>query len=332
MGTKRYIFLFLYVSVICVFAGSVVADTVIPYTLTNGWTYGADHPETLQLTENPLGGVIVDIDIPELTEEGGLTASRHALPGYSLHNQGFIQLEYSSLSSVLTGTPEGPSLCLEIEFEDAGNEPYWMGVDLWQDTGGYSLQTWFQSYDYETPAPGGLSVTEGALGFYSNGSLVFPYFIDAAGSVVSPLVIWDISGIIGTQNYRCDNDFEGHTPAISTITASVNLDQVVYGPGNPFTIDPLYGWVFMPPDVPDIGYSLDEGNLVYFYSSDPVLNYNITEGAWSTVGPKGWIYANWPFIYELDTGDLWFAWPPVDGLWVYHFSTSQWLISPRILP
>ncbi|MHC4537261.1 MAG: hypothetical protein ACYS6K_25240 [Planctomycetota bacterium] len=334
---KRYIILFLYVSVICVFTGSVVADTIIPYTLTNGWTYEVVDWTTLVLTENPLGGIIADIYIPEDTDDGGLKASRHDLPDYSLHNQGFIQLEYSSLSSVITGTPEGLDLCLEIEFYDAGNVRYEMAMDLWQDAGGYYFETWFAAegifdYGFETPVPDGVSIAEGALGLFSNGSHVFPYFIDAAGSVVSPFVVWDVSGITGTHNYSCDNDFEGATTPGSTITASVNLEQVVHGPGNPFTIDPLSGWIYMPPGVPDIGYSLDEENLLYFFSYGPVLNYNFTTGLWDTEGPEDWIYANWPFIYELDTGDLWFAWPPVDGLWVYHFSTSQWLISPRILP
>ncbi len=94
----------------------------------------------------------------------------------------------------------------------------------------------------------------------------------------------------------------------------------------------LSGFIFMPPGVPDIGYSLDENDLLYFYSSEPVLNYNITEGQWKTTGPEGFIYANWPFIYELDPGDLWFALPPLDGLWVYHFSTGEWTVSPRTIP
>ena len=97
-------------------------------------------------------------------------------------------------------------------------------------------------------------------------------------------------------------------------------------------IGTLSGLIFIPPGVPDIGYSLDEGDLLYFYSSVPVLNYNFTTGQWDTEGPKGLIFANWPFIYELDTGTLWFALPPVSGLWVYHFSTGQWEVLPRIIP
>jgi len=96
-------------------------------------------------------------------------------------------------------------------------------------------------------------------------------------------------------------------------------------------IGTLSGWIFIP-DIPDIGYYLDEDCWLYFYSSVPVWNYNITDDVWNTVGPKGLIYANWPFIYELYSGDLWFALPPVSGLWVYHFSTGEWTVLPRIIP
>jgi len=97
------------------------------------------------------------------------------------------------------------------------------------------------------------------------------------------------------------------------------------------SIGTLTGWIFLPPGVPDIGYSLEEDDLLYFYSSEPVWNYNFTTGLWGE-GPKGWLYVDWPFYYALDTGDLWFAWPPVDGLWVYHFSTGQWFVLPQIIP
>ncbi|MHC4533338.1 MAG: hypothetical protein ACYS6K_05240 [Planctomycetota bacterium] len=94
----------------------------------------------------------------------------------------------------------------------------------------------------------------------------------------------------------------------------------------------LSGWIYMPPGVPDIGYSLDEGDLLYFFSSEPVWNLNLNTGEWDTVGPEGLVYANWPFIYELDSGHLWFAYPPASGLWVYHFSTGQWEILPQTVP
>ena len=94
----------------------------------------------------------------------------------------------------------------------------------------------------------------------------------------------------------------------------------------------LSGLVYIPPDVPDIGYSFDEDSFLYFYSSEPVLNYDITLGQWVEEGPDGLIFIDWPFYYIFDTGHLMFAWPPESGLWVYYFSTGQWTKLPRIIP
>jgi len=345
MSTKRYILLFLYVSVTCVFTGTaVLADTVIPYsiaewtppiTVHNGWTYIEEIPGTLELTANPSGGIIASINLPTGTDDGGLVASRHDLPDYSVHNRGFIQLEYSSLSSVITGNPEGLSLCLEIEFSDADYVFYEMAIAVSQDAEESIFETWFESVEgdfyYETPVPDGLSLAEGALGLYSNGSIVLPYFIDADGFVLYPFAAWDVSGITGTHDYRVDNDFEGTTTTGGTVIASVNLEQVVYGPGSPGTIEPLSGLVWFP-DVPDIGYSLDEVDWLYFYSYEPVLAYNFTTGQWLEPEFAGLFYVGWPFMYEIAAGSLWFLLPPESGLFVYHFSTNQWTVSPRIIP
>ena len=94
----------------------------------------------------------------------------------------------------------------------------------------------------------------------------------------------------------------------------------------------LSGWVYMPQDAPDFGYSLDEGDLLFFYSFDFVQSFNLTTGGWSMHMPTDWVYFYWPFYYELLPGTLWFALPPVGGIGVYHFSTGQWEILPRIIP
>jgi len=94
----------------------------------------------------------------------------------------------------------------------------------------------------------------------------------------------------------------------------------------------LSGWVYMPPDAPDFGYSLNEDDLVYFYSFDFVQSFNTATGGWSVHMPIGWIYIDWPFYYELDTDTLMFALPPESGIGVYHFSTGQWEVLPRIIP
>jgi len=96
-------------------------------------------------------------------------------------------------------------------------------------------------------------------------------------------------------------------------------------------IGTLTGWIWMEGGT-DFGYSLDEGDLVYFVSIWPVWYYNFTTGLWGEEGPVGLVYANWPFIYESVPGNLWFALPPESGLWVYHFSNGQWVILPRIIP
>ena len=92
----------------------------------------------------------------------------------------------------------------------------------------------------------------------------------------------------------------------------------------------LSGWVWIDGSS-DFGYSSDEGDLVYFLSFGPVWSYNSTTG-WGPDGPAGWVYVNWPFLYEFATTNLWFVLPPESGLWVFHFSTSQWELLPRIIP
>jgi len=97
----------------------------------------------------------------------------------------------------------------------------------------------------------------------------------------------------------------------------------------------LSGWVLMPPDAPDLGYSLDEGDLVYFYSFDFVQSFNLTTGGWSIHMPTDWVYFDWPFYFELVPGTpgiSWFAWPPAGGIGVYHNSTGEWEVLPQIIP
>ena len=97
----------------------------------------------------------------------------------------------------------------------------------------------------------------------------------------------------------------------------------------------LSGWVYMLQDVPGLGYSLNEADLVYFYSFDFVQSFNITTGGWSVHMPMGYVYFDWPFYFELVPGTpgiLWFAFPPAGGIGVYHNSTGQWELLPRIIP
>jgi len=221
---------------ICFLAGSAAANTVIDYALDDGWTYEEGYPGTLSLAANPSGGIIANVDQPVGIEDGGLVASRHDLPGYSLNNAGFIQLEYSSLSSTITGEA-GLNLVLELEFYDAGGQEYEMAMAIWLTNGGAEFETWYGTNIaeefYDTPVPDGLLLAEGALGLYSDGSHVLPYFKDVAGSVFYPFSTWDISGLVGMHRYSVDNDFEAETIDGGTVAASVNLERVVYGLGSP---------------------------------------------------------------------------------------------------
>ena len=95
----------------------------------------------------------------------------------------------------------------------------------------------------------------------------------------------------------------------------------------------LSGWVYMPREAPDFGYSLEEDDLVYFYSFDFVQSLNTTTGDWfSQHMPIGWVYFDWPLYYELDIGILWFAWPPAGGIGVYHVGSDYWEVLPQIIP
>jgi len=230
--------IFLRMLAICLFAGSAAANTVIEYALDDGWTYEEGYSGTLLLAENPAGGITAAIDVPTGIEDGGLLASKHDLPGFSLADNGFLQLEYSSLFSTITpGSTAGLNLCLELEFYDTSNYQYEMAIAIWLDDGGTTFETWFESavggdYFYEEAAPDGLAITEGVLGLYSNGSHVLPYFQDGGGSVLCPFAAWDISGIAGAHTYSVDNDFEAYTLDGGTVSGSVNLERVVYGPGS----------------------------------------------------------------------------------------------------
>jgi hypothetical protein len=188
----------------------------------------------------------------------------------------------------------------------------------------------------------------------------FPNITFYAFNLAGDLVInWD-PWVLGKSNpvicimlddsdyyVELDSGATGHVISASEIPSSNPLSGTVqfkngahtHGDkikGSAFTIfsewgPPVSGLIWMGGEGTGIGYSLDEGNLLYFYSSVPVLDYNITLGQWD-VGPEGWIYVQWPFYYILDSGYLMFALPPASGLWVYHISTSEWTVLPRIIP
>lgn len=232
--------MFLGVLIICSLVVPASADTFIEYTLDGAWIYEQEYAGTLSLTDNPSGGIIANINVPSGIDDGGLTASRHDLPGFSIGNDGFIELDYRSLTSSITGDADF-SLCLEFEFYDSESIRYQMAMEIWQGNGAREMGTWFakdSGFDdyFEVPIPDGLLINEGALGLYFHDSFVSPYFKDVLGNVLYPFSDWDISQIDGMDGFRVDNDFEAWTTDDGTVNASVNLRQVVYGPGHPVPI------------------------------------------------------------------------------------------------
>ena len=226
----------------CCVAISASADTFIEYTLDGDWIYYADYPETLSQTDNPAGGITVSIDVPSGIEDGGLTASRHVLSGFSSDDGGFVELDYSSLTSTITGSTASVSLCLELEFSDSNIVEHVIAIAIDQTNGLTTFETWFEKdfgFDLsETISiPDGLPINEGTLGLYWHDTSVEVYFKDAEGNLLYPFSDWDISGVEGIQNFSVDNDFEADTSEGGTVTASVNLEQVVYGLDGPSVLD-----------------------------------------------------------------------------------------------
>jgi len=162
----------------------------------------------------------------------------------------------------------------------------------------------------------------------------FPAILGTELARIGPIldhtcVYWDDDDnqIDGTGDWEkltvCMDAWKGAVPDVQMLVGEITISTTI-----PVT---LSGWVWLP-DAPNIGYSLNEGDWVYFYSSEPAMFYNINIGQWVEPDFPGWIYFNWPFFYVLDIDTLIFVLPPESGLWVYHFSTGEWEWLPRIIP
>ncbi len=162
----------------------------------------------------------------------------------------------------------------------------------------------------------------------------FPAILGTKLAKIGPIldhtcVYWKdaINQINGTGDWEklevCMEAWKGDVPDVQIKVGDITITTAV-----PAT---LSGLVWFP-DVPDFGYSLDEEDLLYFYSFDFVQSLDTATGGWSIHMPMGWVYVDWPFYYELDPATLWFALPPAGGIGVYHFSTSEWEVLPRIIP
>ncbi|MHC4535306.1 MAG: hypothetical protein ACYS6K_15255 [Planctomycetota bacterium] len=149
---------------------------------------------------------------------------------------------------------------------------------------------------------------------------------DSSDNVLATSVIpaGSSAWIAGSFNFISSTPIARINLLPSSENAAVGLDN--------FQTPTFSGWVFMPQGAPDLGYSLDEEDLVYFYSFDFVQSFNLATGGWFSHMPMGWVYFEWPFYYESDLGSLWFALPPPGGIGLYHNSTGQWEVLPRIIP
>ncbi|MBU1056544.1 MAG: VPLPA-CTERM sorting domain-containing protein [Proteobacteria bacterium] len=231
------------------FIGAASANTVIDYTLSDGWTYESKYPATLSLSNHPSGGITANINVGSGIVDGGLTASIHDLPGFSIFNDGFIQLEYGSLTRTISGSASS-SLNLELEFYDSSDTRNQIGISLWMYNGLLGFGTWFENdlgldLSLGEPVPIGLSAEEGALGLYFHDSSVSPYFKDIDSNVIYPLADWDLSAISAMSLPSVDNDFEAETIGGGTVMGSVNLQRIVYGSGAPAPPVPIPGAIWL---------------------------------------------------------------------------------------
>ena len=223
---------------LCSFTVTASADTIIEYALGGGWIYEEGHPNTLLLTDNSPDGVTATINVPSGIENGGLTASRHSLLGFSPINYGFIELQYSSLSSTVIGNAAYLDLNLELEFFDSDSNSYQIRMNISQSAEAAYFESWFEKdseidLSVDALVPDTIMTNQGALGLYLSDGFLNPYFKDMDGNQTFPFLGWDVSQIIAAQNFWVDNDFEAYTPDGGSVLASVNLERVVYGVASP---------------------------------------------------------------------------------------------------
>jgi hypothetical protein len=211
-----------------------LADEVV-YTLNPDWTYETKVDGTYTLSVNPAGGINVEIDVHSGIE-GGLSASRHLLQGFSINTDAYVELEFSSLDCTVNGTEETTvGLCLELEFSDDDGSEYELAMSVGANSEMTAFVTWY-SHDNIEPSQiisTNIPIQEGSLGLYFHDDYVSPYYRNSRNQITYPFTDWNISNIVVPQNFAVDNDFEANTTGGGTVTGSVNLKRVVFGQGEP---------------------------------------------------------------------------------------------------
>ncbi|BBO71402.1 hypothetical protein DSCA_53320 [Desulfosarcina alkanivorans] len=232
--------------VIGLFAVTVLADEVV-YTLDGDWDYQTKVAGTYTLSVNPTGGVDVEIDVNSGIE-GGLSASRHVLSGFSINSDAYVELEFSALDYTVTSTEDTTvSLCLELEFSDDGGNEYELAMSVGANSEMTAFVTWYGDDNVEPNQmiPTSIPIQEGSLGLYFHDNSVSPYFRNSRNQIIYPFTDWNISSIVAPQSFAVDNDFEANTTTGGTVTGSVNLKRVVFGQGAPPSVLSLSPGVLM---------------------------------------------------------------------------------------
>ncbi|MHC4533345.1 MAG: LamG domain-containing protein [Planctomycetota bacterium] len=219
-----------------------------------------------------------------------------------------------------SGVPPDPS-CAPYSLALSGTNDFVFSLNIdgeWTQCreSGYPINTW-------THFAGTFDGT--TMRIYVNG--------DLKNYVIKPGVLNTASAplLIGTRTSLPADTFKGKIDEAAIYNHALDRDEI----RALFSFGGLSQWVYMIPGAPDLGYSLNEADLVYFYSFNFVQSLNSATGGWSIHMPTDWVYFDWPFYYESipgTPGTLWFALPPESGLWVYHFSIGQWEVLPRIIP
>jgi len=205
-----------------------------------------------------------------------------------------------------------------LMYEDNGDDEHFFGTDYYPPAGSWTHVA-------------ATRLSNGQLNIYVNGNLLSHWHSTSAPTTncFQDLVIGAYWGSPTPYDQKLKAFFPGSIDEVRIYNRALSAEEIEELASDP--VPGLSGWVWMESGG-DFGYSLDENDLLYFLSFGPVWYYNTTTSQWSGEGPAGWTYVNWPFLYESATSTMMFALPPESGLWVYHFKSGEFTVSPRIIP
>jgi hypothetical protein len=277
-----------------------------------------------------------DITSVTVTTPGGVVYDLAPWPSSSYDWE--LCIDDLTLAEIQTSFPRGPTANYILTFNDGADS-----VSLIHNPtvpGGFANITYPAHNSYNIPL--NPTITWDSCVGYGDVLTTALYeelsdiLVDVQWRIPIEIISWTVGPLNpGLVHWLEVSVYTGTTPyAGSTAGSDVFEYYNIYENCNEVdftTIPHLSGWVWMDGSS-DFGYSYDEGDLVYFVSFWPVWYYNFTTGLWGEERPVGSVYVNWPILYESDSSSSIFALPPENGFWVYHFSTNQWTMLPRIIP